>query len=51
MNDELVAEAEALAINASMYYLIPSHRREDLLRKDIERAKKRAAEQSATDDE
>lgn len=51
MNEELVAEAEALGINASMYYLLPSHRREDLLRKDIERAKKSAAEQSTPADE
>lgn len=51
MNEELMAEAEALGINASLYYFLPPDRREDLLRKDIERAKKYADEQSASDDE
>ena len=51
MDEKLIAEAEAVGINASLYYFLPANRREDLLRKDIERAKKRAAEQSATADE
>lgn len=51
MNEDLIAEAEALGINASLYFFIPPHRRENLLRKDIERARRKAAEQSATDDE
>lgn len=51
MNEDLIAEAETLGINASLYYFLPPHRREDLLRKDIERAKHQAAEKSATDDE
>lgn len=43
MNEDLVKEAEALGINASMYYLLPPDRRESALRKDIERAKKSAS--------
>ena len=51
MNEELMREAEALGINASLYYLLPPDRRERLLRKDIDRAKRQAEKQSATDDE
>ena len=51
MDEQLMAEAEALGINASLYYLLPANRREDLLRKDIERAKKISAEQSTPADE
>lgn len=39
MNEELMQEAEALGINASLYYLLPPDKREAALRKDIERAK------------
>lgn len=46
MNEELMREAEALGINASLYYFLPPDRREDALRQDIARAKK-----SAPDDE
>lgn len=46
MNEALVKEARALGINASLYCLLPPDKREEALRKDIERAKK-----SATDDE
>ena len=51
MDEKLIAEAEAVGINASMYYFLPANRREVLLRKDIERAKKMAAEQSTPADE
>lgn len=51
MDEKLIAEAEAVGINASMYYFLPANRREDLLRKDIEHAKKMAAEQSTPADE
>ena len=47
MNEKLMKEAEALGINASMYYLLPPDKREEALRRDIARAKK----QSATDAE
>ena len=46
MNEELMREAEALGINASLYYLLPASRREEALKKDIEKAKR-----SASDDE
>ena len=51
MDEKLIAEAEAVGINASMYYFLPVNRREDLLRKYIEHAKKMAAEQSTPADE
>ncbi len=51
INEKLTAEAEAVGINASLYYFLPANRREDLLRKDIKRAKKKAAEQSTPADE
>lgn len=41
-------EAYALGINASLYYFLPAERREQALKKDIEREKKR---QSAPADE
>ena len=43
MKKELMQEAEALGINASLYYLLPPDKRETALRKDIERAKKQSA--------
>jgi len=43
--EELIAEAERLGINASLYYLLPSDKREDALKADIEKARK-AHEQS-----
>lgn len=51
MDEDLMREAEEMGINASMYYFIPARRREALLRKDIDRARARKQEQSATDDE
>lgn len=51
MNNELIAEAEALGINASLYFLLPRKKRERLLQRDIDRARKLATEQSAADDE
>ncbi len=38
---ELVEEAKIYGINASMYSLLPRHKRESALRKDIERARER----------
>lgn len=43
MNPDLIKEAEKYGINASLYYLLPPHKRESALRKDIERAKKQSA--------
>ncbi len=40
MKKELVEEAERLGINASLYYLLPSEKREDALKADIEKARK-----------
>ena len=48
MDEELINEAEALGINASLYYLLPPTEREKALRRDIARAKQ---SQSATDAE
>lgn len=39
MDEELMKEAEAVGINASLYYLLPREKREEALRKDIARAK------------
>lgn len=44
MNKALMKEAESLGINASMYYLLPPHKREEALRKDIKREKQRKEE-------
>lgn len=46
MNEELIRRAVALGINVSLYWLLPPDRREDAIRKDVERAEK-----SAHDDE
>ncbi len=43
MNKELMEEAERLGINASMYYLLPPDKRENALKKDIEKAKRESA--------
>lgn len=43
MDEKLIREAEALGINASLYYFLPSDKREAALRKDIERAKIQSA--------
>ena len=43
MKEELMKEAEALGINASLYYVLPADRREDALRQDIDKAKKSAS--------
>ena len=43
--EELIAEAERLGINASLYFLLPPDTREDALKADIEKARK-ANEQS-----
>lgn len=51
MNPELMKEAEKYGINASLYYLLPPDQRENALKKDIERVKKRAEKQSAPGDE
>lgn len=40
MDANLIAEAEKLGINASLYYLLPSEKRENALRADISKAKK-----------
>ena len=48
MSEELMKEAEALGINASLYYLLPPEDREKALRKDIARAKRK---QTTHDDE
>jgi hypothetical protein len=48
MSEELMKEAEALGINASLYFLLPPEDREKALRKDIARAKQL---QSAADAE
>lgn len=50
MDEELIREAEALGLNASLYYLLPPRRREILLQRDIDRAKQ-AQNQSAADAE
>ena len=51
MNEDLMREAEAASINASLYYFLPPSKRECLLQKDIDRAKRQAEKQSANDDE
>jgi len=51
MNEDLMREAEAAGINASLYYFLPPNKRERLLQKDIDRAKRQAEKQSANDDE
>lgn len=51
MNEDLMREAEAAGINASLYYFLPPSKRECLLQKDIDRAKRQAEKQSANDDE
>lgn len=38
--EELIAEAEGLGINASLYFLLPPERREEALKADIEKARK-----------
>lgn len=43
--EELIAEAERLGINASLYFLLPPDKRKDALKADIEKARK-ANEQS-----
>lgn len=40
----LMAEAEALGLNASMYLLLPADKRVDGIKKDIAREKKRLEE-------
>ena len=45
MNEDLVAEAEALGINASLYYLLRPDLREDALKKDIARVRHQMREQ------
>lgn len=48
--EKLVQRAEELGIpNASLYWLLPVKKREDFLRKDIEKAEKAA--QSTPEDE
>ena len=42
MDSKLTDEAKKYGINASQYNLLPANRREDALRNDIERAKRRA---------
>lgn len=44
MDEKLVKEAQALGINASLYYLLPPQRREAALRADIAREKARKEE-------
>ena len=51
MNENLMREAEAVGINASLYYFLPPNKCECLLQKDIDRAKRQAEKQSANDDE
>ena len=40
MNPELMARAEALGINASLYWLLPPEDRERALLRDVERAER-----------
>ena len=49
MDEELIERAEALGINASLYYLLPPEERERALKKDVERAE-RAAREGNTDE-
>lgn len=44
MDEKLVKEAQALGINASLYYLLPPQRREAALRADVAREKARKEE-------
>jgi len=44
MDEELIKEAKALGINASLYYLLPPRKREEALRADIAREKARKEE-------
>ena len=43
MNEKLAKEAEALGINVSMYNILPPNKREEALRKDVEKQKKQSA--------
>lgn len=40
MNKDLMEEAARLGINVSMYYLLPPNKRDEALRKDIEKQRK-----------
>ena len=42
MDPELIEQAERYGIKTSMYLLLPPHRREKALLKDLEKAKKQA---------
>lgn len=45
MSEELMERAEALGINASLYWLLPEDEREKALKKDVEKDEKAAREE------
>ena len=49
MDPTLAEQAEALGINVSLYFLLPSGRRERALAEDIERAKARRKKEEVKD--
>ena len=50
MDPELIARAEALGINATLYWLLPPEDRERDLRRDVERAEREQKEEGNSDE-
>lgn len=49
MDKRLMDEAKRYGVNASQYNLLPPHRRESMLRKDVDRAKARTIKKGDAD--